>query len=319
MSLILASGRRRNRQQFAGVPVLSGVERQTVPDITLGAPGTWDATDINNPNVIWDAANARWVMYYTGYYNVPNDGNQDAGLAYAPSLDGPWTKDPLNPVFVDASAGQWSQNGGMEKVGATWVLAYNAAGGSAVWFATSTDLHEWTKLAATFDGGDPFLRVNQNSGALECYYWRSSPRHIYRRSSTDAGATWGAEVHVLDPAPVAYNMQNGGEPSVFVPPGREGEVMLVVVDYFPDGSLSAGRGSILAATEDGGTTWTWHENWWRKSGAASGWDSKSVFDTFMAWEAGRFYLYYAGTGVTDSGTLNMGIQIGHVSVPWPPA
>lgn len=316
MSLIMAaSGRRRNRP----LTIPRFTEHPPLPDIPIGAAGSWEQTDVNNPNVVWDAASSRWVMYYTGYSNQPtDDGNQDMGVAYADTLDGPWVKDPLNPVFTDTAAGAWSQNGGLEKVGGTWVLAYNAATGREVWLATSPDLHTWTKLSTKFFGGDPFLRIHQDTGALECYYWINDAdgRNIYRRTSTDAGATWSAAVHILPPAPIVQTMVNGGEPSVFVPPGHEGRIMFVAVDSYPDRSLVAGRGTVLAVTEDGGATWTWHPNYWLKSG--SGWDAMSVFDTFFAYERGRLYLFYAGTSVADTGTLNMGIQIGHTSVEWAP-
>lgn len=318
--MLLTAGARRRGGGITpplgeGLPHLTW--RSPVPDIALGPSGSWDSTDINNPNVVWDPTESRWVMYYTGYKTGRN-GNQDMGVAYADSLDGPWVKDPLNPVYVDLSAGKWSQNGGLEKVGDTWVLAYNALNGSEVWFATSPDLHTWTKLETTFQGGDPFLRINQTTGALECWFTRGNPRSVYRRTSTDVAATWTGQQLILGPAPFPADQVNGGEPSVYVPPGKEGVVMLILVDSYPDGGLENGRGTALAITRDGGATWTWHQEFLRKRGG-TGWDAFAAFDTFMAWEGGKFYVYYAGSSTQDTGLLDMGIQIGHATAVWDPA
>lgn len=301
-----------------------------VLDVPLGAAGAWDSTDINNPNVTWDPASSLWEMNYTGYLNATpsdgiGDGIQDAGRATAASLDGPWTKRSVNaPVFSDDSAGRWSQNGGhVRRPDGRWLLCYSGATGSQAWFALADSPggpytpQTWGRFTAS----DPFLRYRQDGTTLECYYYRGTPFqfdtwNIYRRTSTNGGQTWGAESHVLGPAGVHY--LQGGEPSVLVPPGGEGRVMFVAVDYLPDGTREGGRGTILAATMDGGQTWARHLV--TRGTRSPGWEAGAAFDSFMVHDTTRkrLYFYYGGVPGTDNQTLGIGIQIGHRWCSWDP-
>lgn len=65
--------------------------------LTLGAPGSWEDTDINNPNVAWDPKGKRWVLYYSGFSGGALV--QGLGLAHSQQLAGLWVKDPANPVL----------------------------------------------------------------------------------------------------------------------------------------------------------------------------------------------------------------------------
>lgn len=301
-----------------------------VLDVQLGAAGVWDSTDINNPNVVRDPGTGLWEMNYTGYRNdTPGDnigdGIQDAGRATATSLDGPWAKRSVSaPVFSDDSAGRWSQNGGfVRRPDGTWLLCYSGAGGGQAWFATAASpagpftAQTWGRFTAS----DPFLRYRQDGTTLECYYYRGTPFQfdtwrIYRRTSTDGGQTWGGETRILDPAPVHY--LQGGEPSVLVPPGTEGRVLMVAVDYLPDGTREGGRGTILGATRDAGQTWAWHLM--SRGTRTPGWEAGAAFDSFMVHDTDRrrLYYYYGGVPGTDNQSLGIGIQIGHRWCSWDP-
>lgn len=298
-----------------------------VLDVPLGAKGTWEDTDINNPNVVWDPSASQWTMNYTGYSETKGGGIQDAGLATAATLDGPWTKHPSNPVFVDDAAGRWSQNGGyIRRPDGTWLLAYSAVGGQQPWFATApSPSGPWTKQPSwqKFYGSDPHLRVRED-GKIECTFYRDSNGtgwpgwNIYMRTSTDGGQTWGEQVKLLDSMPVHW--VQGGEPSVLVPPGGEDRVKLIAVDFMPDGQdAQSGRGTMLNVTRDNGATWARHILS-RRSYAPGTFDEYAAFDSYLVYDQTRkrLYEYYGGAQKPDNQTLGIGIQIGHKWSPWDP-
>lgn len=295
-------------------------------DIPLGAKGTWEDTDINNPNVVSDPSGT-WWMNYTGYSaGRKGYGVQDAGLASAPSLYGPWTKHPNNPVFEDDSAGLWSQNGGfVRRPDGTWLLAYSAAGGQEAWFATApSPWGPWTKQTwGRFPASDPHLRYRED-GKLECTFYRDSYGigwpgwEVFMRTSSDHGRTWSERTKLLGSMPVHW--VQGGEPSVVVPPGMEDRVKLIAVDYMPDGdSAQSGRGTMLNITRDNGRTWVRHLlN--RRSYTPGAFDEYAAFDSSMVYDATqkRLVMYYGGAQRPDNQTLGIGIQIGHKWAPWDP-
>lgn len=299
-----------------------------VLDVPLGAAGSWENTDINNPNVVWDPDRSQWSLNYTGYSESKGGGIQDAGLATATTLDGPWTKAPTNPVFVDDEAGRWSQNGGYaRRPDGTWILAYSAVGGQQAWFATApSPTGPWTKRPTwgRFWASDPHLRYRED-GKLECTYYRDSNGtgwsgwNIYMRTSSDHGQTWGDQVKLLDSMPVHW--VQGGEPSVLVPPGMEDRVKLIAVDFMPDGSeAQSGRGTMLNMTRDGGQTWARHILS-RRSYVAGTFDEYAAFDSYLVYDTTRrrLYEFYGGAQKPDNQTLGIGIQIGHKWTAWDPA
>jgi hypothetical protein len=184
-----------------------------------GAVATWDASDDNNPNVTWDPVNHRWVLYYSGYTSATGTPTiQGMGLAYANSLDGPWTPDPANPV-VPATTGN-IENGGLVYVAGRWLRIEDIGGGAY----TSPDLHTWTPLTMygfPTNAGDPYLRVNEN-GLLECWYGVGIPAtQIWRATSSDGGITWDVPTAPVINVPSYLTLRGHGEPSVYVPPGKE--------------------------------------------------------------------------------------------------
>lgn len=297
--------------------------RSASPDVQL-VPGTWEDTDINNPNVVWDPDTERWVMYYTGYSATKptgDDGVQMAGIASAATLDGPWTKDPGNPVIADLDTGAWSQNGGMERLAdGTWIIAANVNAGTpdeprmGTWFYTAPrPAGPWTRTTTELAPyvGDPWLRISQKTGDLEHWAWTlSGTRRIGTRwTSADGGRTWSAPRRVI-PNPPIHGVNNG-EQTVWVAPGREGRDMWVTADFFPSTRLEDGRGMLMAYSPDDGATWLWHVA--LTSSGSLGWDARAAFDSDPVYdeERGRMYLFHAGSERPDSGTLNFDIRIGH--------
>jgi len=78
------------------------------PVALAGAPGDgeWDSHSIHNPEV--HRVGDRYAMLYYGssIYNR-NEIRGKLGLAFADSLDGPWTRNPNNPIIDRGSPGAW--------------------------------------------------------------------------------------------------------------------------------------------------------------------------------------------------------------------
>jgi hypothetical protein len=298
------------RVQQNPAPV-SGSSNPATQIIPLGAPGSWEADDVNNPNVVWDPENKRWVCYYSGYYT---GGPQKMGLAYADTLVGPWVKDPLNGnINIPGPDGQ---NGGLAYKDGVW---YHLSWGSEVRVYTSTDLHTWTKGALVVqDGDDPFLRVTEN-GDLETWYGNGHPTaQFFRTTSTDNGLTWSTpELMVAGPPGWSRMIGGNGEPTVYVPPGREGSQYLVFCDEI-DYTVSnpSTRRMMCALTLDGGETWHWRRLM-GGSGVDGTWDKDSKFDTCPVYGEGAFFLFHGGAPLPGIG-LDAKISIGYASAQWSP-
>jgi hypothetical protein len=287
------------------------------PIIPLGASGAWDQTDVNNPNVVWDPVNARWVMYYSGYKT--GSGNiQHMGVAYASSLYGPWTKDAGNPVFSsNADDGYYAQNGGLVFWNGQWWMAYASNNGNSVRIATAPAVNgPWTRIGLAFSGvvADPFLRVRQDGRTLEMWFGVPSPdgkgRDLNFATSTD-GINWTVHSPVAIPRP-PFVLGPFSEPSVYVPPGQEGRQMLVLYDL-PLTWNALFRWIGAAITLDGGATW--HYSLFQTPGLSATWDAGSVFDSFPLVRDGRFYLFRSGSPAGGL-ALDASIQLGVDSCDW---
>jgi predicted GH43/DUF377 family glycosyl hydrolase len=69
--------------------------------LDIGAPGSWEETDVSSPFVIYDG------VTYKMWYNGQNNPGQNR-IGYATSPDGiTWTKDPSNPVLDLGGVGAW--------------------------------------------------------------------------------------------------------------------------------------------------------------------------------------------------------------------
>ncbi len=111
-----------------------------------GAAGSWEQSNINYVDVIYDAS--VYKMWYAGC-----TGN-NCDIGYATSPDGiAWTRYAGNPV-LNATAGAWDANvgnprvihdGGLYKM---WYSGDNLAGSIRLGYATSPDGIHWTKYSA---------------------------------------------------------------------------------------------------------------------------------------------------------------------------
>jgi hypothetical protein len=292
------------------VPRLDPYTSEQVVD--RGAPGSWEETDINNPNVTWDPINHRWVLQYSGYKGTNPVPIQGMGIATATTLHGPWTKHPQNPLVPPTNGNV--ENGGLLWVRGRWLRSSeNDNTGTSSW-STSPDLINWTAfepVGFTREVHDPFLRMLQ-SGVIECWYGVGSPNaSIYRASSSDGGLTWtDGATPILGPPPFGAGTYRGnGEPTAWSPPGKEGTELMVFVDV----SEEIGKSMMCAAiTLDARKTWHWRVI---AGGSGSGFDSFQKFDSMPVFHDGVFHLFHAG-GVRTGTGVNLDASIGHMAVQW---
>lgn len=293
------------------------------PLVALGTTGTYDSTDINNPNVVWDPVNNRHVMYYTAYYDAgSHNGQQKMALAYSTTGPlGPYVKEAANPVNDSYSTDFNTENGGFcFAIGLRkWFHAYHAGSNQKRIGLQSADspAGPWTRIGylpntgGAWDIGgqyDPFMRVREDGYTIECWYAgadTTGARSIGRMTSVDGGQTWLAEANPVVTNPGISAIASFAEPSVYVPPAREGQQMLIFYDICPITS-STSRVIGCAMTLDGGTTWR-HKI--VSTAGTQAWESNQVFDSFPYYENGRLYLFHSAAPAAGL-VLNIGIQIG---------
>ncbi|VUS50429.1 hypothetical protein [Klebsiella spallanzanii] len=323
---------------FAGTKLawpVTPVHSSSAPVVPLGASGTWDDTDVNNPNVIIDPVNGGFVMDYSGYHSDGSNGGQGtrvqhAGYARATSINGPWTKDAANPIMTATAAeGIYAFNGGLvysETLG-LFIRVYVSTGqGGGLVGATSPDGYTWTRLGVVVPPNiwatslfDPFLRIKPD-GSFECLYCgqASNLRAFGRAVSTD-GVHWtdidsGKPFYKPDYNVLAWAQI--GEPTAIVPSAAvEGQQYLLTFDGVPKSISTVNRQLHQAITLDGGATWRVRYGFIRPSTDASSWMSVQAFDNFPYRDGNTLHWFHGG-GDKSGASLNLNIQIGHATCEW---
>lgn len=299
------------------------------PVVALGTGGAWDDKDVNNPNVVYDSANSRWALNYSGY---DGDGSnvQDAGMAYATNLSGPWTKSASNPVMTsEAEDGIYTFKGGLVKKGSTWYHFYGSDNGTTIRLATATDLDgAWTRQGVVLEGTaaewdangvfDACVRLREDGTTFELWYGGSTDgtqatRQIGYATSSDGVTFTKSGDNPLFGYPAWTSTEGLGAPSVYVPPGKEGSEYLVTFDA-GRATTTTRRQLHQAISLDGGGSWRFRTLVLDSS--AAGWDNSQVFDSFILVDSGTMYLYYAGAN-TSGLALNLNIQVGVATCAWP--
>lgn len=308
------------------------------PVIPKGTGSQWNATDLNNPNVVWDPVNSRYVTDGSGYYNSgPDDGIQHQGFYYATNLDATtWTADAANPVYLaDGLDGRYAFNGGLVWVESLklWVNAIVSAAGSSIRLFTMPSLG-----AARTDRGlivvptpgtpysvgafDPSLRIRQD-GQIEMWFCAKAGRRTICKGIINT-ETWKFALGtgtqpVLIPPTALFAEQFVGEPWCYVPPGMEDIQAMVFFDgQDSPTSASASRRIATATTLDGGKSWHYRVNAIAPVSPGSGtWETNQNFDCCV-YDAGDGFLrsYYSGASLPGA-ALNLNIQIGLAKAPWP--
>ncbi|HUC90007.1 MAG TPA: hypothetical protein VMR45_04350 [Patescibacteria group bacterium] len=294
------------------------------PIISLGGNGSWESTDIHNPSVVYNPRNSTYNLLYSGYYSG-SAGYQQLGLSYTNTIEGAWTK-ASTPVF-NPSPSSWQNGGICYKNGLSYYI-YETNNATTLGLATSPDLNEWTVINSNVISGtasqwdsngifDAFLRLRQDGNTFELWYTGSSSsgaRAIGYATSTD-GVSWTKCINNPVIAQPYWQTQtiSLGEPSVFVPPGREGTEVLVSFDAALNGSTGK-RFIAQALTVDGGVSWSY-----RMMASAPGealWQSVQNFDSFIWYENGRLYLFHSGASTVGT-AVGLGSQIGLSVAEWP--
>jgi hypothetical protein len=323
--------------------------KTTNPVITKGVAGTWEETDVANPQVFFDTGNNRYVMAYTGYSSSAGAGLtasisaadsmvEHLGLAYSTTINGPWTKEATNPVMTsNPTDGIYAFNGGIVKLGSTYYQVYGSDSGTSVRIATSPDLLTWTRKGVICSSTvptsaawrntavfDAFIRIPQGATTLEMWVCGTdgTDKKFGRFTCANpvgAPTVWVEDLAIGPVQPPKSCFLNGsaGEPSVYVPNGQEGKQYLLSFDYVPQvssGNPPIGRYIGQGISLDGGLTWVWRVA--ASNPGTNSWESKQDFDSFV-FEApdGTLRLFHSGAD-TYGPSLDLNIQIGHQSAPW---
>lgn len=126
-------------------PMAAAWRSEAAPQLSPGAPGAWDGSDVLNPSVI--RVGAEFFNFYSGF-----DGETwRTGLATSP--DGVvWTKSPDNPL-LEPDAATWegdyiAANGTVARNESGFLHWYQAGerNGTQIGLARSSDGVAWTKL-----------------------------------------------------------------------------------------------------------------------------------------------------------------------------
>lgn len=309
------------------------------PIVPLGTNNAWDKSDCNNPNVVFDPPRNRWVLDYSGYSNTANNDDQvqHAGIATAPSLNGPWTKDPANPnQLADAEVGQYGFNGGLvwSASRGEFIRIYGCSNPGGIRLARSATgaAGSWVKQAGlTFPNAFDAALRRLKDGRLEAWYVTQDGgangylnRKFNRSFSSDEGLTWTADPNnpVLAPGAEqggrdhALYKQDLGEPWPYSVPSGDQNHTLVVHDGIRlksgvtpgDPGYDGKRGLHYAVTFDNCKTWR------RFIGAFSafgnGYASAQAFDSCLVDDgSGTLRMFHGGSNVPGA-ALNLNIQIG---------
>ena len=117
------------------------------PVLNVGASGTWDATEVGNPSVLYDGTT--YKMWFTGY-----NGSASRRTGYATSPDGVnWIKYTGNPILSLGTSGTWDDVANNAPcviyTGTEYKMWYSGLDGYSwkIGYASSPDGKTWTKYS----------------------------------------------------------------------------------------------------------------------------------------------------------------------------
>lgn len=289
------------------------------PIASLGAGGSWEASDLNDPNVVFDPVAQEYVLFYSGYKGT--GARQALGLSYSNTLPGSWVKEPTNPVFGGDLTN--IQNGGVVYFNNQWFYYFGDGSSINIRLAKgatpltlvdqgivlSPNTSNYWEVTRVFDA---FARVTQDGKTVQLWY--AARNDADQINSINLATSTDGITFTKSPLNPIYRQANiRGEPSVFVPNGKEGQEMLINFDF---GGVVGYRMIDQILSVDGGNTWHRRSN--ALSGSGAGWESNQVFDPFIfpTILANIMYLFHSGAN-TSGGGLNLNSEIGVASASWP--
>lgn len=129
--------------------------------LARGTAGAWDDDLVESPAVWYDPYQEQYGMVYVGYGTGHPSGA--IGLAWADDPEGPWTKDPANPILDGSGSGTdsagcsgpfiWLKDGTYHLFYIGLTGAGYESGTKTLNHATSPDLYDWTRLGAIISPG----------------------------------------------------------------------------------------------------------------------------------------------------------------------
>src|SRR6185312_8094893 len=252
------------------------------PLVSLGAGGAYDSNDCNDPNLVFDTPNNRWVMYYSAYNGAKP---QSKAFAFATSIGGPYTKNAGNPAFQSSDSTSAGEDGGLVFWNNLWWSTYGRSNDNKIGMATSPDLVTWTDRGEVLPLNCPgfsanvsgsFLRITQDGSTMQLWYAVNSGNTIGFVTSTDGvHFTKGAQYQFLTEEVGLGQPNQIYSVHAYVPPGKEGKEYLVSVDHYT-WAFANERVITQYVTIDGGQTW--HSRYAALAKSGAGWESNQVFD-----------------------------------------
>jgi hypothetical protein len=195
------------------------------PVLTVG-PGWWEAEALWAPDVVWDEAQGRWAMLYTGVDSLKV---QRPCAAFSPDLYS-WTKSVANPVFTpDSLQYFWSPTtpwssfrdpflyfaDGVWNMLSTAGVRRNGYPGvrrGIIHRAESSDLEHWSDAGVFYENDS----ITPWQDLESCQYWREGTFHHLFCAEYDVPGT----THLVADDPSGWTMASrelfdlGGAPEV---------------------------------------------------------------------------------------------------------
>jgi hypothetical protein len=294
----------------------------STPVLSRGGVGTWDHNTIAGQQVFWDTRLSKWVMVYGGLdKDIASGGIGKIGLAYADKLEGPWAKEPTNPVYTAPGGDVMSATANIVQVGPSSYRLYSQIypASTAFAMATSTDMLSWTDVGHVFTPGasgqwDDDVIFDPHPALIggTTYLWyggqkTDTTRGIGLATSPD-GVTFTRQGRLTVPQAGEANVSYGA-PAILWTDASHYSIFNDVALTGSDTTRFIDRRD----TTDGSTFSHVHQ---MLVANPSGWDSVQVFDPAPVVRFGVLYLFYVGSPTTGS-ALGLSPDIGLATVRWP--
>lgn len=269
-----------NWKKYAGNPVL--------PHLTSGADSS-----VIHPCTVY--RNNTYYLFYGGYNHALGMGTMQICVATAPNPEGPYTRNPNNPV-IPRHAGQWDDciqvpqiiYDDYEGKWKIWTTCYDSVGSSSVGYSTCAgdplNPANWATLTRvnTTMHHQTVVRL----GNIYFMYWENNG-NIDLATSPD-GITWTQYGQVLTKGSVGqWDSARLTHLSIF---WNLGVFYICYSGANPDPKFDVG----IALSGNGWQFNKWIRNPVLRRGSAGSWDDGQVASPSLLMMEDAFYLWYQG-------------------------